>query len=117
MNFHFSSKDDVFMLYATLYSGQNSYILSNDFMRQHKFAIGRQFDEYFKLWQQNHWYGFVPGKGKPIEMFKPMQFKMHSHKVEEYWHLPFKSKQEIDSNTWSNYQLPKNWACVRLKKQ
>lgn len=117
MNFHFSSKDDVFMLYATLYSGQNSYILSNDFMRQHKFAIGRQFDEYFKLWQQDHWYGFVPGKGKPIEMFKPMQFKMHCHKVEEYWHLPFKSKQEIYLNTWSNYQLPKNWACVRLKKQ
>lgn len=105
------------MLYATLHSGQNSYILSNDFMRQHKFAIGRQFDKYFKLWQQDHWYGYIPGNGKTIEMFKPMQYKMFCHKVDDYWHLPFKSHEEVESNTWSYYQLPKNWACVRLKKE
>lgn len=81
-------------------------------MRQHKFAIGRQYDDLFKRWQQEHWYGFTFGKDTPIKLFKPMQFKMHCHKVNDHWHLPFKLNEEID--TFSNYELPKNWACIRL---
>lgn len=105
------------MLYATLYSGPNCYILSNDFMRQHKFAIGRYFDKLFKLWQQEHWYGFTIGQNQAINIIKPMQFKMYCHKVGDSWHLPFKSDKEIELNTWSYYDLPKNWGCIRFKSK
>ncbi|XP_055303152.1 mitochondrial ribonuclease P catalytic subunit-like [Sitodiplosis mosellana] len=110
------SKDDIFLLYAALYSGPNSYILSNDYMRQHKFAIGQQFDALFKKWQQEHWYGFTIGTDKPIELVKPMAFKMYSHKIGDFWHLPFKTNAEIESKTWNQYDQPKNWACVRIKQ-
>lgn len=113
--FIFRSKDDIFILYAALSSGPNSFILSNDFMRQHKHAIGRQFNNLFKLWQQQHWYGYTTDTNKAIKLVKPMQFKMYCHKINDCWHLPFKSQEEIDSNTWSYYELPKNWICVRLK--
>lgn len=109
------SEDDIFLLYAAIHSGPNAYILSNDYMRQHKVAMGPQFNELFKKWQQEHWYGFTIGKDKPIELIKPMAFKMYSHKIDETWHLPFKTNAEIESKTWNKYEQPKNWACVRIK--
>lgn len=84
-------------------------------MRQHKHAIGKEFSSFFKMWQQEHWYGYTVDDKNPIKLIKPMQFKMHCHKVGDYWHLPFKSEKEIEMNTWSYYELPKNWVCVQLK--
>lgn len=84
-------------------------------MRQHKHAIGKQFSDLFKLWQQEHWYGYTSDQNAFIKLIKPMQFKMYCHKVDDCWHLPFKSDREIELNTWSYYQLPENWVCVRLK--
>ncbi|XP_031628172.1 mitochondrial ribonuclease P catalytic subunit-like [Contarinia nasturtii] len=109
------SKDDIFLLYAAMHSGQNSYILSNDFMRDHKFAIGR-YNELFKLWQQEQWYGFTLGQNKPIELVKPMQYKMYIHKVGDYWHLPFKTNEHLEAKMWNSYELPEDWACIRIKE-
>lgn len=38
--FFFSSKDDPFVLYAAMYSGPRTQILSRDLMRGHKFLLG-----------------------------------------------------------------------------
>lgn len=99
-----------------MYSGQNSYILSNDYMRQHRFAIGPKFNELFKKWQQEHWYGFKIGADKPIDLIKPMQFKMYTHKIGDYFHLPYKTIAEIESKTFNYYDQPKHWACIRIRK-
>lgn len=115
----FRSKDDIFLLYGAIYSGENAKIVSNDYMRQHKHAIGRKFNDIFKKWQQEHWYGFIIGENnKPIELVKPMQYKMFPHKTEQFWHLPFKSYEEANSKSkFNQYALPKNWACIQIKKK
>lgn len=105
-------------MYGAIHSGKNAKIVSNDYMRQHKHAIGKNFNEIFKLWQQEHWYGFKIGENKPIELITPMQFKMFIHKNDNnFWHLPFKSYEEANSKTWNQYALPKNWACIKLKEE
>lgn len=86
-------------------------------MRQHKYAIGNKFDMLFKLWQQDHWYGFSSGNNQAIQLTKPMQFKMYTHKVGDFWHIPFKSREELESKTWNSYEMPKNWACIRIKQK
>lgn len=107
------SKDDIFLIYAALYSGENSFILSNDFMRQHKFAIGSRFKKTFMQWQQEHWYGYQFDKNRNIECIQPMKYKMFCHHSDGYWHLPFIS--DIEKKTeFNKYETPKNWACLRL---
>ncbi|XP_031624091.1 mitochondrial ribonuclease P catalytic subunit-like [Contarinia nasturtii] len=109
------SVDDLFLLYAALQSGQHAHILSNDYMKQHKFSIEEKYRELFKLWQQEHWYGFILDQNKSLQLVKPMQYKMYIHKVNDFWHLPFKTNKHIESKLWNNYELPENWACIRIK--
>lgn len=84
-------------------------------MRNHKVEMGNNFNGLFKLWQQDHWYGFFTEDGQTIQLTKPMQFKMYTHKTGDFWHIPFKSREELESKTWNYYEIPKNWACMRLK--
>ncbi|XP_031623922.1 uncharacterized protein LOC116341153 isoform X2 [Contarinia nasturtii] len=109
------SNDDIFLLYAAIYSGENACILTRDHMRNHKHAIGEEYDELFKLWQQEHWYSFEFSQSGSIELVKPIQYKMYIHKVDEFWHVPFEAKDNVVSNIWKNYELPENWACIRIK--
>jgi hypothetical protein len=51
--FTVSSADDPYMLYAAMYSGLNTYILSNDEMRDARFLLGDKLSERFKLWQRH----------------------------------------------------------------
>lgn len=85
-------------------------------MRKHKFAIGKQFNRLFKLWQQDHWYGLSVGEDGQIQLIKPMQFKMYTHKAGDYWHLPFRRSQKAESRAW-RCEPPKNWACIKLKSK
>lgn len=86
-------------------------------MRQHKFAIGYSFEAIFKKWQQQHWYEFSVAHNEKLKLYRPMQFKMYTHKTSNGWHLPFRTNEEAQSKTSNRYGLPKHWACVRLKEK
>ena len=42
------------MLYAALYSGLNTYILTSDQLRDHRFLLGSELADIFKVWQRGH---------------------------------------------------------------
>lgn len=104
--------DDIFLLCAALSSGKNSYVLSNDSMEEHKIAIGREFYDSFKLWHEEHWYRCQIGENNSLQLVKHK--KKFSHKVGDFWHLPFLTAGKIDTTTWNSHFLPQNWACIRM---
>jgi len=46
------SSDDPFMLYAALYFGQQTLIMTNDELRDHRFVLGPELASRLKLWQR-----------------------------------------------------------------
>lgn len=53
--FCFRSKDDPFVLYAAMYSGYNTKILTRDLMRGHKFLLkNTEMKRVFQKWLQKH---------------------------------------------------------------
>jgi len=51
----FRSKDDPFVLYAAMYSGIDTQILTRDLMRGHKFLLGDPvIKSVFQKWLQKH---------------------------------------------------------------
>ena len=60
VEFLYRSQDDPFLLYATMYSGQNTHFMSRDLMRGHKFLLQNPaLKILFKRWQTQHQYFIV----------------------------------------------------------
>jgi len=46
------SSDDPFMLYAALYFGPETFIVTNDELRDHRHVLGHELAARLKLWQR-----------------------------------------------------------------
>jgi len=46
------SKDDPFMLYAALYFGPHTFIVTKDHLRDHRYVLGPELASRLMLWQQ-----------------------------------------------------------------
>ena len=46
------SSDDPFMLYAALYFGKHTFIVTNDELRDHRYVLGPELASRLKLWQR-----------------------------------------------------------------
>ncbi|XP_043261739.1 mitochondrial ribonuclease P catalytic subunit [Colletes gigas] len=114
------SKDDPFLLYAALASKSNTKIISNDFMRQHKFCLDdSKLRILFKKWQCTHQY-------KMVESRNSVQLKLlnsvgcdglhyvHSgaQKHNNCWHVPFQNASTTAMNV--EYVHEKNWICFNM---
>lgn len=106
------SKDDIFLLYGAMQSGPNAYILSNDYMRDHKHLMGPEYKSLFKKWQQQSTLSFYFDKNDQFHTMQPMKFKSFCHQNDGHWHVPFVSDGE--RNQFNEYTLTKNWVCLRL---
>lgn len=95
-------------------SGPSTQILSNDYMRDHKYLVGSEAGGIFKKWQQQNMFTFLFDSNDTLKMIQPMKFKMHCHQhaINGYWHLPFISDKERD--IFNSYELPNNWICVQF---
>lgn len=49
-----SSEDDIYIIYATLYSGLDAYFVTRDLLRSEKFGLSEEQRSLFKRWQQSH---------------------------------------------------------------
>lgn len=95
-----------------MHSGPNAFILSNDYMRNHKWAMGRRLEALFKKWQQQSTIGFTFDRHNNLHTIVPMQFKLFCHQNDGQWHIPFIGDEE--RNQFNYYALPKHWICLRL---
>ncbi|CAK9833829.1 Mitochondrial ribonuclease P catalytic subunit [Anthophora retusa] len=103
------SKDDPFILYAAFASGRNCKILSNDLMRQHKFAIGdTELNVLFKRWQILQQCTF----NKQDTMLRQnVSVDGIAYKQLNCWHIPYKlnSIQPRRSNIFKS-----SWMCFNM---
>lgn len=101
-------------------SGNQAIFISNDYMRQHKFALNdAKLTILFKKWQHSHQYTYyinIAGKVKLQLLsgsFKDPQHAINSgvEKTGDFWHLPF---LEHWHTVRSNVKAPKQWACFKV---
>ena len=93
ISFVFSSADDPYLLYAALHCGMNTYVLSNDEMRDARFLLGDQMAERFKLWQRHRqikFHGIWPNQSK----------EMQPHFVVRQWALFTKGTIRLELFLW-----------------
>ncbi|CAL7939465.1 unnamed protein product [Xylocopa violacea] len=108
---HNWSQDDLFVLYAAFKSGQNTIILSNDLMRQHKFALDNiELHTLFKKWQASHHY-ISNGCSIPDSR---VQIDSIIQKQDNCWHIPYMCGHFAPQ---TKHTSTSNWACFNMCPQ
>ncbi|GAB6020663.1 hypothetical protein CHUAL_003333 [Chamberlinius hualienensis] len=102
------SKDDPFLLYAALYSGQGTKFISKDMMRDHKFALDdKLLASYFRKWQKAHQIELLTILPNGTVYSKdPRLFNPIVQENENYWHIPFCNSEPTTIS----------WMCVKYIK-
>ncbi|XP_078043126.1 mitochondrial ribonuclease P catalytic subunit [Augochlora pura] len=111
------SKDDEFALYATVANGKDTILISNDFMRQHKFLLENvKLGAIFKKWQHTHQYtwGLIRDKVVLSPLSGSQRDLRHCinsgvQKTGIYWHIPH-------STVLHTFNQPTytQWTCFRM---
>ncbi|KAL1789574.1 mitochondrial ribonuclease P protein 3 [Sigmodon hispidus] len=105
------SKDDPFLLYATLNSGNHCKFITKDLMRDHKACLpdARTQHLFFK-WQQGHQLVVKKGFQKSTLTFQStLSFDTVVQTTEDSWHIPY----DEDLVQRSSYEVPTKWLCLQ----
>ncbi|XP_076238117.1 mitochondrial ribonuclease P catalytic subunit isoform X2 [Calliopsis andreniformis] len=106
------SSDDPFILYAAMASGLNCKVVSQDFLRQHRFKLqDNTVRVLFKRWQLTHQYMSVEDILKPINLNLVHGESYGVQKQNEYWHIPF---HKLTHAQRVNHIEPNQWACFKM---
>ncbi|XP_012227715.1 mitochondrial ribonuclease P catalytic subunit [Linepithema humile] len=110
------SADDVYMLYATMASGENAMFVSLDLLRQHKHSLkDLHLQQEFKKWQYSHQY-FVRknGTSRYFKIEEPFIYLPTVQKNGDCWHIPYVS----DDFTYADlHEFPNKWYCFKYDKK
>ncbi|KAK0158199.1 hypothetical protein PV328_009233 [Microctonus aethiopoides] len=114
-----TSEDDPFMLYATFTSGMNTFFVSRDLMRRHKFILN---DEYlrrtFRHWQltrqiQPKYIG-VPFNKQLVLIHPPAFLPIAQQNRNGDWHIPYNEETSYKELQLTN--RPSQWLCFKKIK-
>lgn len=108
--FCYRSRDDPFMLYATLHSGKKAQFLSEDIMRDHLFRLGdHDLRTFFRRWQRSSQLQIkrINFDGS-ITIQKPPKHSTITQFSDHHWHIPYD-----DGELRYSYQLPNTWLCLK----
>lgn len=107
------SKDDPFILYAAFASGRNARIVSNDFMRQHKFAINDiELNILFKRWQLSQQYTFLKEEQDVDKLTQNLSIDAIAHKQSNRWHIPYAPDS---TQSRKKQKFGENWICFNMR--
>lgn len=104
------SKDDPFVLYAAMYSGLGTYVVSRDLMRDHKYCLhSARLSSLFRRWQLCQQLGFTmnPETGK-FNFMPPVKYNPVIQKTDSCLHIPC---TELDHPEYT-CDLPIRWLCM-----
>lgn len=112
-----SSNDDLFTLYAALYSGPNTRVLTCDLMRSHSCLLGFELKSIFKRWQQTNLSRIIyVNPGGNIAYMNPIEHKLCCHKSNGHWHIPYLNDEDFNMNINERIRIEKlQWSCLKLK--
>lgn len=107
-----SSSDDQFMLYATMYSGINTYFISRDLMRKQKFKLSDPTSgSIFKRWQLCRQYKIkYIDVGRNVYFQDPLIYDMSAQMTKKHgWHIPYLCEGTTDVDS---YEIHQHWLCL-----
>ena len=130
-----TSVDDPFFIAAALNSGPKTYILTNDLLRQHSFALNDPYlQQIFTYWQMQSqvkckWLAFKGNKSKEKwwlhdssdgvvrtpQLFFPDNLVIRATRTKCGWHIPIDPKpksHDIDPLYPVSMMRPSDWACI-----
>ncbi|XP_034051216.1 mitochondrial ribonuclease P catalytic subunit [Thalassophryne amazonica] len=103
------SKDDPFLLYATLHSGNHCLFVSRDLMRDHKACLPDSTSrQLFFKWQRGH--QLVLDEYRSKDMIRFQMIPSYDTVVQTSgcsWHIPYDNM-----NGRSTYEVPEKWLCL-----
>uniref|UniRef100_S4RH08 Mitochondrial ribonuclease P catalytic subunit n=1 Tax=Petromyzon marinus TaxID=7757 RepID=S4RH08_PETMA len=108
------SKDDPFLLYACLHSGNHCWFVTRDLLRDHCARLTEPIMRHlFRKWQRGHQLvleTYIP-KGQIIFKTVP-SFDTVLQTTTKSWHIPY----DKDGIERSHIQVPGNWVCMHKQK-
>lgn len=109
------SHDDPFMIYAAMYSGPNTLVLTKDLLRNHKFTLQEpSLAKYFECWRNTHQI-FLDFVNKEKQIVKYQEPRRHcivaQGNIENSWHIPYN-----DGKLLGPFDIHQNWLCIRKVK-
>ncbi|XP_032098440.1 mitochondrial ribonuclease P catalytic subunit isoform X2 [Sapajus apella] len=107
------SKDDPFLLYATLHSGNHCKFITNDLMRDHKACLpDAKTQRLFFKWQQGHQLAIINGfPGSKLTFQHILSYDTVVQTTGDSWHIPY----DEDLVERYSYEVPTKWLCLHQK--
>ncbi|XP_017386295.1 mitochondrial ribonuclease P catalytic subunit isoform X2 [Cebus imitator] len=107
------SKDDPFLLYATLHSGNHCKFITNDLMRDHKACLpDAKTQRLFFKWQQGHQLAIINGfPGSKLTFQNILSYDTVVQTTGDSWHIPY----DEDLVERYSYEVPTKWLCLHQK--
>lgn len=109
------SKDDPFLLYATLNSGNHCKFITQDLMRDHKACLpDAHTQRLFFKWQQGHQLAIMKCSQRSKLTFQhTLSYDTVVQTTGDSWHIPY----DEDQVQRSSYEVPTKWLCLQRKTQ
>ncbi|KAL4700789.1 hypothetical protein H8959_014793 [Pygathrix nigripes] len=107
------SKDDPFLLYATLHSGNHCRFITKDLMRDHKACLpDPKTQRLFFKWQQGHQLAIINGfPGSKLTFQHILSYDTVVQTTGDSWHIPY----DEDLVERYSYEVPTKWLCLHQK--
>ncbi|XP_006835411.1 PREDICTED: mitochondrial ribonuclease P protein 3 isoform X2 [Chrysochloris asiatica] len=107
------SKDDPFLLYATLHSGNHCKFITNDLMRDHKACLpDAKTQRLFFKWQQGHQLAIISRfPGSKLTFQSILSYDTVVQTTGDSWHIPY----DEDLVERYSYEVPTKWLCLHRK--
>ncbi|XP_037839815.1 mitochondrial ribonuclease P catalytic subunit isoform X1 [Chlorocebus sabaeus] len=107
------SKDDPFLLYATLHSGNHCRFITKDLMRDHKACLpDAKTQRLFFKWQQGHQLAIINGfPGSKLTFQHILSYDTVVQTTGDSWHIPY----DEDVVERYSYEVPTKWLCLHQK--
>ncbi|XP_074642890.1 mitochondrial ribonuclease P catalytic subunit-like isoform X2 [Tubulanus polymorphus] len=103
------SQDDPFLLYAALYSGMNTNIVTSDELRDHRFLLGPELARVLKSWQRARQIEFLGMRGRDfLKLEYPVKHVVLAQQSSDSWHIPFD-----DGSDRPSYKESNSWICIQ----
>lgn len=110
---HKGTNDDWYWLYLTAMCGKDTYIISNDRMRDHTFQLLAP--KYFSLWRERQqvFFTFVGADLRPVFAYPPVYSRrIQTSTTSNAWYFPIVPEQETEGEQGTEKLPPSKWFCA-----
>ncbi|KAL3874712.1 hypothetical protein ACJMK2_037687 [Sinanodonta woodiana] len=107
------SKDDPFLIYAALYSGKSTFIVTSDCLRSQKFYLSEHMQFVFEKWQRARQIIILKiSENGRMDIKYPIEYDLAIQQDPGGWHIPYIAENEDEINK-PVFDLTERFLCLR----